>query len=175
MPYGLPDSWGTYAVRKAARSFRRQGRIAANRAIPGGATVYTIKRINVYQGALKAFLNTPAGPLWREVERRAEFAQKMARKQVGVKTGALRQSIYKRHLGNASGQYVTIGSNKSYAYAHHEGTRPHIIVASGGGNLVFTKNGKVIHAKQVFHPGNKPNKYLSNQLKYFVRPRIVIS
>jgi hypothetical protein len=172
MPRGLPDSWGTYAIGKAARSFKNAGR---GRGVTGGiTTTYTITKVNVYKSALKTFLNTPAGPLWREVEKRAVLAQMQARKSVGVKTGALRSSIYKRHLGNSTGQYVIIGSDKNYAYAHHEGTKPHIITASSGKNLKFSKNGRMIYTSSVFHPGNRPNRYLTRQLKYFVKPKIVI-
>lgn len=172
MALGLPDSWATYGLKKAYKSSVARGR--GRGGFGGLTTVYTVHRIRVYRGALNKFLNTPAGPLWGEVEKRARIATAKARRDVGVKTGALRASIYMRHLGNATGQYVTIGSNKTYAFNHHQGTKPHVIVGSSGGNLKFVKNGKMIYTKSVFHPGNRPNRFLSKQLHGFVRPRIVI-
>ena len=174
MALGLPDSWATYGLKKAYKSSIARGRGGGG--FGGLSTVYTIQSVRVYRGALNKFLNTPAGPLWGQVEKRARVATAKARRDVGFKTGALRSSIYMRHLGNSTGQYVTIGSNKSYAFNHHQGTRPHVIVPNKpGGNLVFAKRGKIIFAKSVFHPGTKPNKFLSKQLTGFVRPRIVIA
>lgn len=174
MPRGLPDSWGLWAARRASRAFRNQARRSASNIIPGGTTVYTIVKVTPYPAALKSFLDSPAGPLWGQVEKRARLAQLRAKKQAGFKTGRLRASIYKNHTMTSYGQKVEIGSNVDYAFNHHQGTRPHVIVGSPGKNLVFVKNGRVINTKSVFHPGTKPNPYLSNQLKYFVKPRIVI-
>lgn len=89
-----------------------------------------------------------------------------AKLQVGVRTGALRSSIHKRHLGSMSGQYLWIGSTKNYAYLHHEGTRPHIILPKEpDGALIFRKGARIISTKRVLHPGTRPNRYLSDQLR----------
>jgi len=168
----IPDNWGTYVVRKSIKSLRQTSRIARNVANPT-TFEFEVTRIRLYHHRLRAYLNTPAGPLWRKLERRAELAQKMAKAQVGVDTGRLKSSIYKRHLGNATGQYIVIGSDLNYALMHHEGTRPHVIMASSSKNLKFVKNGKKIFTPMVRHPGTQPNRYLTRQLSIF-KPKIVI-
>lgn len=182
--YGLPDSWTGLAVKKTTkglyRGFNRStGWGKAFRFVPAGRTTggtriqLELKRVRIYHHKLRMELNTPAGELWKTLEKRAIVAQAKAKAQVGVRTGALKSSIYKRHLGNVTGQYIVIGSSKRYALAHHEGTRPHVITASPGGKLKFVKNGKQIFTSQVNHPGTKPNPYLRNQLKSFVRPIVI--
>jgi hypothetical protein len=130
--------------------------------------------VHIYDDKLRKFLNTPhsgdSRDLWKSMERAKNAALRGARNQVGVKSGALRKSIRATHLGNATGQYVTIGSNKSYALAHHEGTKPHMIAPRiPGGTLIFSKGSRVIMTSMVRHPGTKPNKYLSNQIFHFAR------
>jgi len=182
--YGLPDSWSGLAAKKITRrlyrGFTKGTGGSAFKLAPAGRTTggtrisIELKRVRIYKHKLRVELNTPAGELWRELEKRAKVAQAGAKVQVGVQTGALQKSIYKRHLGNATGQYIVIGSSKRYALAHHEGTRPHVITASPGGKLKFVKNGKQIFTSQVRHPGTKPNPYLRNQLKHFVKPIVIL-
>lgn len=169
----IPDNWGTYVIRKSLKPLRRAGRVTSATVNPASFD-FKITRVRLYHHNLRAYLNTPAGPLWRKLEARAVLAQKGAQAQVGVKTGRLKASIYKRHLGNYTGQYITIGSDLSYALMHHEGTRPHVITASPGGKLKFTVNGKRVFTSMVRHPGTQPNRYLTRQLPIF-KPRIVIT
>jgi hypothetical protein len=135
---------------------------------------FSVVSIRINQRTTHAFLNTNAGPLWDALERRATLVQKLAKGRVGVKTGALRASIYKRHLGNSTGQYIVIGSDRKYAKDHHQGTRAHQIFASPGGKLSFVANGRRIVTNKVNHPGTKPNPYLTTFLPLFVKPKIVI-
>jgi hypothetical protein len=130
--------------------------------------------IKINNRTTNAFLNTTAGPVWDALDKRASLVQKLAKRKVGVRTGALRASIYKRHLGNSTGQYIVIGSDRNYAKDHHQGTRPHQILASSGGKLTFVANGRRIFANKVNHPGTKPNPYLTTYLPLFVKPQIVI-
>ena len=64
------------------------------------------------------------------------------------------------------GQVMKVGSDVRHALWHHEGTRPHPIV--GRRVLRFVKNGKVVFAHKVMHPGTRPNRYLSDNLRIFV-------
>lgn len=127
--------------------------------------------VNLNLRVLDEELNTPRGQLWWWLEKRAKKATMAAKRQVGVDTGALRKSIHYRHLRNFTGQYVWIGSNtQRHAYAHHEGTKPHIIKPEAPNTvLVFRKGSRVIATPMVRHPGTRPNRYLSNQLRYFLR------
>lgn len=122
--------------------------------------------LNLDNAALDTYLRGPSGDVWMWLERRGNDALSGARRQVGVKTGLLRSSIRMTHRPHPLGQEVTIGSNVNYAFAHHEGTRPHVIAPKNGGVLAFGGRGRVIRGP-VMHPGTKPNKFLSDQLWHF--------
>lgn len=69
--------------------------------------------------------------------------------------------------------WVTIGA--PYAAAVHEGSRPHEIPTGGaaaqkakGYPLRFPKNGMVIRAWKVNHPGNAPNPFLRNAMIHVI-------
>lgn len=171
--YGLvKDSPAIFYAGKAVRAYKRLNRstrvpINYGGSLLGQSLAYQLVSVNIYDSVLLSYLNTPAGPLWRKLDRRADSAQRGAKAKVGVKTGKLRASIYKRHLGNYTGQYIVIGSKVNYALAHHQGTRAHTITAKKGKALTFTKGAKVIRTPMVKHPGTRPNKYLSSQLYHF--------
>lgn len=70
-----------------------------------------------------------------------------------------------RHNRDPRGQYIIIGSRLSYAKDHHEGTKPRIIIPEKRRTLRFFSKGVVFHSKLVKHPGTKPNKYLTDNLR----------
>jgi hypothetical protein len=166
--YGLiPDSPFIYAGQRLTGSLRRAG----SRSYKGSGThlSYTITNVVIFKEKLKIELNTPAGGLWKYLEVKGNKAVKDAKRMVGVRTGALRKSINMEHYPLRNGQYLTIGSNKNYALAHHEGTRAHIITPNPPNTiLVFRKGSRVIGTPRVMHPGTKPNPYLSTQLRHFI-------
>ena len=179
----IPDSPAFYWGKKAVRGLRRSG--ASGRGIRSGPlfrevihtkTKYNwrVSKIIIHDEALHRFLNTPTtiegeiSPLWSALHAKGEFAVQRAKMKVGVKTGALRKSIHMKHLGNRSGQYLWIGSKLPYAYLHHQGTKPHPIVATRpGGELVFMRGTRLIRTPMVNHPGTRPNWYLRSQLRHF--------
>lgn len=163
--YGLPDTIAGYYALKYARSFRRIARTPARNNV---TFTFGVTRVNIYQAALRRELQTPSGDLWKYLEVQGAKAVAAAKRQVGVRTGALRKSITMKHLANATGQYLWIGSKKDYAYIHHEGTRPHIITPSRATALRFTSGSRVVYTRVVKHPGTRPNRYLSNQLRFFM-------
>jgi hypothetical protein len=195
MPYGLPDSWAAWGAGRLARGMRPKGgrrgggRRSTKSVIGTYKTVYKWKVTDVkfHEPAMHNFLNgkTTLGKpseLWMHLDIAAARAVAGAKMKVGKKTGALARSIHARHLGNPGGQYIWIGSMRSYALYHHEGTRPHPIRAHAGGLLVFTgkfKNAKSskygrntfsykkVMTPMVNHPGTRANHYLSTQLKHF--------
>lgn len=111
------------------------------------------------------YLNNPNGPVGLFLYRRSQFLIAAARRQVGVRTGALRSSIHvmKRARG-VRGQYVEVGSKLPYARLHHEGTQPHQITPRNNKVLRFSGRGGVVYTPKVEHPGTKANKYLSDNL-----------
>jgi hypothetical protein len=110
-------------------------------------------------------LKSPSGDVGKYLHRKGLLIKAAAQRQVGVQTGALRQSIHMRHLKDTRGQYVRIGSPLSYAYMHHEGTRPHLIKPKNSQVLRFYTKGQLVITHLVRHPGTKPNRYLSDNLK----------
>lgn len=169
MPLGgfIPDSPWIFYANKFSKHVSKYGRAGS----PGTRFVFETKALVIYNSQLSKQLNTPAGDLWRWMEKRGDRAVKGAKRMAGVKTGRLRASIHKRHLGNATGQYMWIGSKVPYAYMHHQGTRPHLISPKTPSKpLRFSSKGRVVITHgPVRHPGTKPNPYLSSQLRHFVR------
>lgn len=163
--YGLiNDSPLIFAGQKLAKGARGRPSISSREPFS-----YKFKDLIIFDAKLRIELQTPAGGLWRWMETRGNKAVLGAKRSVGVRTGSLRDSIHKRHLSNFTGQYLWIGSNKSYALAHHEGTRPHTITPNPPNTLLKFRSGtRVIHTPIVNHPGTKPNRYLSSQLRHFV-------
>jgi hypothetical protein len=131
--------------------------------------------ITLDENKLRIFLNTPhsgdSKDLWKALEKAKIKAVLGAKRMVGVRTGTLRDSIVGRHLGNYTGQYLWIGSERGYALDHHEGTKPHIIKPDTAKVLRFVSKGQVIYTPIVKHPGTKANHYLSRQLHHFRKIR----
>lgn len=125
-------------------------------------------RINIYDAKLNLFLNTPAYAaepnLWKYIDTRLNRTVIRAKKDVGVKSGALRASIYSTHTGSPRGQRGAVIAPLSYALAHHRGTKPHIIKASSAPKLVFMSGSRLIRTPIVKHPGTRPNRFLSKNL-----------
>jgi len=121
--------------------------------------------VKFYDSVLDNFLNNPNGEVGRFLKGKGNEIITSARAMVGVRTGNLRSSIHMRHMRDARGQHIWVGSSLDYALAHHEGSRPHTIVPKGGKVLRFTSRGQVVYAHALNHPGNKANRYLSKALE----------
>jgi hypothetical protein len=122
-------------------------------------------RVKVYDSVLDNMLNNPNGEIGRYLKNKGNEILTLARALVGVRTGKLRNSLHMRHMRDARGQYVWVGSTLDYALAHHEGTGPRTIVPKSGKMLRFVSRGRVVYTHTVQHPGTKANKYLSNALR----------
>jgi hypothetical protein len=122
--------------------------------------------IKIFDVKLQGFLNSRISPVGRYLHKKGKLVERAAKRQVGVDSGRLRKSIHMRHSVGATGQYVKITASTSYALMHHEGTKPHIIAPKNNGVIRFSnKSGASIHARIVRHPGTKPNKYLTDNLR----------
>jgi len=119
----------------------------------------------IRKAELDFLLNNPSGAVGRYLAKKGRIITAAAKAQVGVRTGALRASIHMRHLRDSRGQFVKIGSALNYALMHHEGTKPHVIAAKRAPVLRFVNRGRVIYAHAVMHPGTKPNRYLTDNLR----------
>lgn len=113
---------------------------------------------------LGLLLDSPAGPVGRDLARRGRKVLSAATMQVGMDTGRLKKSLKMTHERSTRGQFVMVGSKLNYALMHHEGTRPHIITPNRAQVMVFNKGSRVIYATSVRHPGTKANRYLRDNL-----------
>lgn len=112
------------------------------------------------------YFNNPRGKVGRWLALRGRAILSAAKRQVGVRTGALRSSLHMRHSRDTRGQFLKIGSDLSYARLHHEGTRPHLIKPKeANGVLVFRTRGQLVITHLVRHPGTRPNRYLTDNLR----------
>ncbi len=118
--------------------------------------------------ALDTMLNSPAGIVGRHMAVTGLQIMIAAKRQVGVDTGRLKNSIHMRHFRSGIGQVVEVGSPLKYALMHHEGTRPHLITPNRAQVLRFSSGNRVIYTHAVKHPGTRPNRYLTDNL-YLIR------
>jgi hypothetical protein len=117
------------------------------------------------QPAFNNYKNSPSGDIGRYLAKKGILILGASKRQVGVNTGALRASIHMRHFRDTRGQYVRIGSSLPYARLHHEGTKPHLIRPNNKQVLKFMTRGQLVITHLVRHPGTKPNRYLSDNLR----------
>jgi hypothetical protein len=165
----IPDSPVFYYAGKALRV--RSRRRPRGSKIARATLSFTFSHVVIYKPILNFELNDSRGMVGRHLYDMGGRIIVSARKQVGYKTGALRRSIDLSHQSSAGrGQSIKIGSSLPYALMHHQGTKPHLIVPNDPkGVLVFSKGSRIIRTKVVNHPGTKPNRYLTDQLRRHVR------
>jgi hypothetical protein len=126
-------------------------------------------QLRLYDTELNRMLNSSNGDVGRYMRRIAKEIIAGAKVMAPKRTGNLSRSIHlRRHARWARGQYVEIGSNLSYAYYVHEGTRPHVITSGPGRMLTFRSGGRRIYAQSVNHPGFRGRKYLTEPMKRVV-------
>lgn len=128
-------------------------------------SLYSGLDLKLYPGVLEDQLQGEFGMVARYMRRRARVHVARAKADVGVRTGALQRSIGFTESRIPGGRQVVIYARKSYATLHHEGTRPHLIRASGNQRLVFPTSQGVRSARVVRHPGTRANKFLSRHLR----------
>jgi len=118
---------------------------------------------------LDRLLKSRSGPVGRDLEKRSAKVLAAAKIQVGTNTGALKVSINQNFERSAMGPKILIGSSLSYALMHHEGTKPHVIVAKPSQVLRFrNRAGVAVYAHTVVHKGTKPNRFLTDNLRLAV-------
>lgn len=121
------------------------------------------------KAAYEVLTQSPTGDVGKYLRRRSMILQALAKKQVGVQTGALRKSISYRVVRDSKGLIATVGSGNRIALMHHNGTKPHIILPRRAQTLRFYSHGRIVYSKMVHHPGTKPNKYLTDNLSRAIR------
>lgn len=96
----------------------------------------------------------------KELEKATKEAGKdilsIEKEEVPVKTATLKRSITLSYRPISVSIYPTV----KYALPVHEGSRPHVILPVRKQVLAFKKNGKMVFARRVNHPGSKGNKFV---------------
>ena len=164
--YGLPDSIIVGTLRRMSRSGGSPFTGACTTSSVGFSFAFT--GVRLYRTELDNYLNNPQGEVGKYLRKRGRLIVAAAKRQVGVDTGRLRDSIHSIHLRDSRSQYLWIGSNEPHALMHHQGTKPHTIVPREAPILRFTSGSRIIYSRHVEHPGTRPNRYLSDQL-YLVK------
>lgn len=121
----------------------------------------------VYQiddAAIANITKNPRGMVGDHLRKMGRKLTILAKRDVGVDTGQLRRSIYYRVFLRGGNLQLEVGSNDPIALMHHEGTRPHMIIPHSRRALRFRQGSTMVFAREVMHPGTKPNPYLSKHL-----------
>ncbi len=124
-------------------------------------------RINVPdQPGYDQVFRSQNGLLGRDLQRRVRRVESAARRQARVRTGALRSRIHSSWIaGGRDRLAMRVGSDVDHALVHHEGARPHVIRPRNAKAMRYVnKQGDVVFAQQVSHPGTRPNRYLADNL-----------
>lgn len=129
-------------------------------------------QVILHDAAINSLLRSPAGPVGREVSRRAELVSALAKDNVSehTRTGLLQTSIHVELGHDATGPTAKIGSNVPYARYLELGTVPHPIDPV---NAPFLESGPEVPPLEelrfpqlhVDHPGNEPMPYLVPALR----------
>ena len=94
----------------------------------------------------------------RELEPLRDKGKRLLQSEAPVKTGALKKQIHGRLYRNPI--RIDLYSPATYTKYVLKGTRPHIIQPKrAGGMLRFEVGGRIVFARQVSHPGTKPNRF----------------
>ncbi len=117
------------------------------------------------ESAWQEMTRSPNGMIGSHFHNRGIALEKLAKAQVGVKTATLQRSIRTTMSVQSYGFLVRVGSDNNIALLHHNGTRPHIITSRPGKTLRFNSHGRIVYAKVVHHPGTRPNRYLTDNLR----------
>jgi len=118
--------------------------------------------------AVTAYVRATNGPIMRDLDRRADRVQRVMRAYVRVRTGYLLSTIRKQRSPKNGLVRVIAGSRKiSYTAYENYGTRPHSITARNKKYLRFvTRDGRVVFAKKVYHPGTRGSFFIDRAMIY---------
>ncbi len=127
-------------------------------------------KIQWFNPAIQNLLYDTNGTVGRYLKGQGDEIIRLAKGQVGYRTGRLQKSIaHKRHFRDPRGQQMWIGSNVRYALVHHEGRGPQVIVPKAAKVLRFISRGQIIFAHKVVNKGTKANKYLSDPMRKVIK------
>lgn len=118
------------------------------------------------QSGINYTFKSPAGPVGRHLHKIGRRIVAAAKVQVGKDTNQLAASIHYNVFMSRGVATLEVLASAPHAYEHHEGTRPHLITPNTMKVLKYRNGGTVAFAKAVMHPGTRPNRFLSDNLRY---------
>lgn len=121
-------------------------------------------RVDIYKDKVRFVLRDPGGLVYPYIEKKTKQVTRLAKAQVGVATGALKNSIEYNMRSGAGPVSSRVTAHDRKAIMHHEGTKPHIIEGKSK-TLKFRGGPTVLYRKRVMHPGTKPNRFLTDSLQ----------
>ena len=143
-------------------------------------------RVVIDGQALAQLLRGPDGPVFRQLTKAGDVVKDGAMRRAPVwrpsagepdwsirrrtserRPGTLRDSIVKRVVeGGPDGFAILVGSEDDVALFVHEGTEPHQITPLRAPQLVFwwARIRSTVRADSVFHPGTRPQRFLTDSL-----------
>lgn len=124
--------------------------------------------VRIDESGVNELFHSDRGDVRRHMNKLLDQIVFLSRRKVGKRTRRLEHSIGKRLLNTPNGLYGEVAATNHIALIHHEGTRPHVIRATHGKMLRFKQGGRVVYAKQVFHPGTRPNHFLTDAMRAVV-------
>lgn len=113
---------------------------------------------------LKKAVGGTTGPLAKHLRKIGRRVTRAAQRQVGFETGKLASSIHYKIEWFNGVPGVWVGTHDEIARLHHEGTRPHVITPQRAQFLRFSARGRIVYAREVHHPGTRPNKFLTDNI-----------
>lgn len=125
--------------------------------------------VRIDEKGIQELFNSSQGDVYKYMEQQAKKIVFVAKRKVGKETHALERSIGYRMLRTPGGVFAEVGATNKVALLHHQGSRPHVILPQRGRALRFKSGGRVVYARQVFHPGTRPNPYLVTALREVIK------
>ena len=128
---------------------------------------FDIGPVDIDKAKLDFYLNSPVGTTGLYLKKRALMMVVMAKSRANKDTGDLANSIGFNHARWVRGQKVDVVAEVGHALYVHEGTKPHSILPNDNQIMRFSSGGRIVYTRQVDHPGNRPNRFLSDFLWVF--------
>lgn len=126
----------------------------------------------MHDAKFEAFVHNPAGPIRRDLTRRAVAVQAHMTRGCPRRTGLLASTIRKNDGQGPRGPQIDVicGRDGITDYLGYvlAGTPPHVILPHGRA-LRFMVGGTVVFATHVFHPGTSPDNFVLRSLPEAVR------
>jgi hypothetical protein len=120
--------------------------------------------IRQVQQAHSRFQTRHALMVQREAEQAGRFGVQHVHDHPDFKprTGNLQKKTSHKVLVRRGGKILRLQNTASYAHAIDLGAKPHVIRPRRARALRFITRGKLVFARKVNHPGNKPYRFLYN-------------